>query len=252
MKKILHLLVFVILLSLTACTTATPTPVPPTNTPAPLPTDTPIPLPPTATLEPSPTPDPLLFRDDFESALDEEWSWTNENKEFWNLTNNPGWLEITALPGHVADGSMKNLLLRNAPDGNYELETHLKFQPTGNFQIAGLIIYESAANFTVFGRAFCGHCSAGDGYYFDLTIDGSFTGENFGTSAPATDTLYIRLRREGNTYTSYGSEDGVDWQVIGTHTSEMSPMFVGLVSGQAVNTNPKPAQFDYFVINALP
>lgn len=241
-------IVLLLVLTLSACTT--PTPPPPTETPIPPPTNTP--LPPTPTPEPTATLDPLLFRDDFEGSLGEGWSWTNENADFWNLTNNPGWLEITALPGHVADGSMKNLLLRNAPGGNYELETNLKFQPTGNFQIAGLLIYESAANFTVFGRAFCGQCPAGDGYYFDLTIDGSFTGENFGTTAPATDTLYLRLRREGNTYTSYGSEDGVDWQVIGTHTSEMSPMFVGLVSGQAVNTTPKPAQFDYFVINALP
>lgn len=249
MRKSLYSIV-ALLLALTLIACATPTPPPSTETPIPPPTNTP--LPPTATVEPSPTPDPLLFRDDFEGTLGEDWSWTNENKGYWNLTNNPGWLEITALPGHVGDGSIKNMLLRNAPDGNYELETHLKFQPTGNFQIAGLLIYESAANHTVFGRAFCGHCPAGDGYYFDMTIDGNFTGENFGTAAPAVDTLYLRLRREGNTYTSYGSEDGTDWQVIGTHTSEMSPMFVGLVSGQAVNTNPKPAQFDYFVINALP
>lgn len=240
----------ILILTLAAC--ASPASEIPTATPLPPPTDTPIPPTATATLEPSPTPDPLLFRDDFDSALAEDWSWTNEDAKFWNLTANPGWLEITALPGNVSDGTARNILLQNAPEGNFELETLLKFQPTGNFQIAGLLIYESGANFMQFGRAFCGPCPAGDGYYFDLTLDGNFTGENFNTPAPATDTVYIGLRREGNTYTSYVSENGADWQIIGIHTSEITPAFVGLVSAQAVNSTPKPAQFDYFVINALP
>jgi len=247
MKKTTYI-AFILLLALTfACSTTAPiaptaTPIPPTNTP----------LPPPPTLVPTATPDPLLFRDDFDSALAEGWSWTKEDNRYWNLTSNPGWLEITALPGHVSEGTIRNMLLRSAPDGNFELETHLNFKPTGNFQIAGLLIYESGANFTQFGRAFCGPCPAGDGYYFDMTIDNNFTGENFGTAAPTADTLYLRLRREGNTYTSYGSEDGINWKVIGTHTTDMTPAFVGLVSGQAVNSNPKPAQFDYFIINALP
>lgn len=249
MRKIKYVSITLLLaVILTAC--ATPTPLPPTETPIPLPTNTAVP--PTPTLEPTSTPDPLLFRDDFEGALGEGWSWTNEKSDFWNLTSNPGWLEITALPGSVGDEGGKNILLRNAPDGNFELETHLKFQPQGNFQIAALVIYESSANFMQFGRAFCGPCAAGDGYYFDLYENSTFSGENFAVSAPAADTVYIRLRHEGNTYTSYGSEDGINWQVTGTHTSELSPQFVGLYAGQAVNSNPKPAQFDYFMINALP
>lgn len=243
--------IMLLALVLAACSTATPEPIPATETPVPPPTETP--LPPTATLEPSPTPDPLLFRDDFESALGEGWSWTSENAQYWSLTNNPGWLEITALPGHIGNGTIKNMLLRTSPDGNFELETILKFQPTGNYQIAGLLIYESASNFTQFGRAYCNAPGCpGDGYYFDLTAGGNFTGENFATEAPAADTVTLRLRREGNTYTAYASEDGTNWQVIGTHTSEMSPMFVGLVSGQAVDSLPKPAQFDNFIVNALP
>jgi len=251
MKKTIYgSIALILVLALTAC--ASPTPEIPTATPLPPPTDTPILPTATAPLEPSPTPDPLLFRDDFDSSLAEGWAWTNEDVKFWNLTANPGWLEITALPGNISDGTARNVLLQKAPEGNFELETQLKFQPTGNFQIAGLLIYESGANFMQFGRAFCGPCPAGDGYYFDLTLDGNFTGENFNTPAPATDTVYIGLRREGNTYTSYASENGTDWQIIGIHTSEIVPAFVGLVSAQAVNSNPKPAQFNYFVINALP
>lgn len=252
MKKFLFVFVLMVLVLSVCGTPATPAPIP-TNTPAPLPTETPVP--PTATLEPSPTstPDPLLFRDDFDGVLDSGWQWIRENNKYWSLTNNSGWLEIMARSGNVGAGNINNLLLRQAPEGNFELETRLKFKPTGNYQIAGLLIYESAANHIQFGRAFCNapQC-AGDGYYLDLVSGGNFTPENFATKATEIETVYLRLRREGNTFTAYVSENGGEWKVIGAHNGNIKPLFVGLVAGQAVNSTPKPAQFDYFIINALP
>ena len=85
----------------------------------------------------------------------------------------------------------------------------------------------------------------------DLTMGVGFTGENFAFSFPNTDTIYLRLRREDNIYTSYYSENDNKWQLVGTHTSEMSPLFVGLAAGQSTYSF-QPAQFDYFIINALP
>lgn len=64
--------------------------------------------------------------------------------------------------------------------------------------------------------------------------------------------MYLRLRREGNSYTAYGSLDGTNWQVIGTHQSPMSADFIGLTAAQANGSEPGPAQFDYFTVNALP
>lgn len=255
MKK-LALLMVALVFVLSACSTpAAPAPEPtvppaPTDTPVPPPTATP--LPPTATPEPSPTPDPLLFRDDFEDSFDENWQWVRENPKAWSLTNNPGWLEILTRAGSVGNGNLDNLFLRQAPEGNFELETILKFKPISDYQIAGLLIYESAANFVQFGRAFCDapQC-ANDGFYMDMVVGGSMIPESFAVSAPATDTVYLRLRREGNTYTTYTSQDGQQWKLIGAHQSQMKPMFVGLVAGQGY-AGSQPAQFDYFVINALP
>lgn len=249
MKKFTDTTIALLLvLILTACTS--PTPLPPTEPPIPPPTNTPPP--PTPTLVPTATPDPLLFRDDFEGALAEGWSWTKEDNRYWNLTANPGWLEISAQPGYIGDGTVKNLLLRAAPEGNYELETKLNFIPQGNFQIAALVIYDSGANFVQFGRAFCGPCPTKDGFYFDLFVGGNFGGENFATAITSSESVSLRLRREGNSYTGYSSLDGENWQVIGTHTTEMSPRFIGLTAAQANGSVPKAAQFDYFIINALP
>lgn len=252
------MLMLLITILLSACSVpATPVPEPtailaPTNTSVPPATETPTPIPPTLTPEPSPTPDPLLFKDEFEGSLGEGWQWLREKPQAWSLTNNPGWLEIQTSAGSVGNGNLDNLFLRQAPEGNFELETILKFSPISDYQIAGLLIYESAANFVQFGRAFCDapQC-ANDGFYMDMVVGGSMIPENFAVSAPATDTVYLRLRREGNTYTTYSSEDGQQWKLIGSHKSEMKPMFVGLVAGQGY-AGSQPAQFDYFVINALP
>ena len=223
----------------------------PTNTAIPVPTVTSIP--PTATLEPSPIPNPLLFRDDFEGSLGEGWNWTRENKKTWSLTNNPGWLEIIASPGYVGGGNLDNILLRSIPEGNFEIETKVNFNPVGDYQLAGLLIYESATNYIQYGRAFCDapNVCANDGFYVDLVYDNNADPENFATSAQGTDLAYLRLRREGNKYTAYASHDGQEWQLIGEKISEMKPLFIGLMAGQAWSA-PQPAQFDYFVVNQLP
>jgi beta-xylosidase len=223
----------------------------PTNTPAPLPAE--IILPTTVPVEPAATPDPLLFRDDFNGALADGWQWTRENPSYWSLAKNPGWLEIFARPGHVNKANIENLLLRQAPAGNFELETRLKFKPGLDFQIAGLLIYASDADNVLFGRAYCSSSTCtGDGLYMDLSTNGNFASGNFAAQAPSTDTVFLSLRREGNAFSAYLSEDGQQWTLIGTHQSGMQVMKVGLAVGQALNTEPQPAQFDFFSIKALP
>jgi cytochrome c len=204
---------------------------------------------PTPTIAPSLTPESQLFRDDFDGAIDPGWKWTKENKKTWSLTNKPGWLEIIAGKGAVF---ARNLLFRPIPEGNFELETKLIFEPTANYQIAGLIIYFNNTNLILFGRAYCNRRPAcvDDGFYMDMLIKGKAPDGNFATPAPGTDTVFLRLRREGDSYTSYYSEDGSQWTKIGTHASTMKPKFVGLATGQSMSST-LPAQFDYFVINKI-
>jgi hypothetical protein len=234
--------------------TALPTTRPePTKTRTPVPTVAPTEMPPTK--EPAPVQEEdVIFRDNFDGSIDKSWKWTHENQDAWNLSANPGWLEIMAGAGQVSDGNIENLLLRPGQAENFELETSLKFQPAVNFQFAGLLIYESRANFIQFGRAFCdvpAPTCAGDGFYIDLATGGDLNPENYSIPAPETDTVYLRLRREGNTFTAYASEDGIEWQLIGSHVGEIDPDFVGLVSGQNTSV-PEPAQFDSFLIRELP
>jgi beta-xylosidase len=222
-----------------------------------------LPLPPTPDLqqmpvdEPAPTAastaDPLIFRDDFEGALADGWQWQSENAGQWSLERSPGWLEITAGSGFVRDGSLENLLLRPLPASDFEMETRLIFKPTANFQFSGLIAYESDADFIQFGRAFCSSPQdcANDGLYLDVRVQGSYTDDNFAIPAPGVDTLFLRLRREGDTFTSYYSEDGSNWVLVGVYSGAMIPSSIGLLAGQSTSGS-LPAQFDYFSTAPLP
>jgi beta-xylosidase len=253
-KNYLVLLLITVLFS--ACNTRIASKPTITDESVQLPSETPVP--PTPTMEaqptplPSPTPDPVIFRDDFNGALEIGWQWVREERNFWSLTNNPGWLEIMAGSGYVIHEDVSNLLVRTAPNGDFELETRMKFKPTSNFQIAGLLIFESVADHMLFGRAYCDKLAcADDGYYFDLITGGVYLSENYARGAAETATVYFRLRSEGDEFTGYVSEDGLEWRVIGTHTSKMNPLYVGLMVGQVDRSEPIPAQFDYFMITAL-
>ena len=265
-----------------AAPTAPPTTAPtevagPTDTPMPEPSATPAPqeasptLEPTATVvleEPSPTPEPtstpqptatpitgpvVVFRDDFNGSLAAGWSWLREDPTHWNLTDSPGSLRITLQDGFIALSSVKNVLLRNGPSGNFEIAAFVRCTPTSNFQLAGLVVYQDESNHLQFGRAFCdrpGTC-VGNGVCFDNVVSGEGTGSSYGTSTASQSQAYLRLRREGSTYTAYYSEDGANWTVIGQHTNSLTPSRVGLIAAQAVQAETT-ADFDYFSITTLP
>jgi beta-xylosidase len=225
MKKILFVLVLTVFV-LSACGTSSITPAP-TNPPAALQTE--IPTQGIIDLSAKSTPGPLIFRDDFKGALDSSWQWTRENNKNWSLTSNAGWLEIMAGPGSVGAGDVENLLMRQVPAGNFELETSLKFKPTGNNQFAGLIIYESTKSYVQFGRGFCDapKCT-GDGYYLDLVSGGNSTPENSTAKAPESDTVALRLQRQGNLFTAFVSENGAEWKVISTNNNSLLPSLLAL------------------------
>lgn len=212
-----------------------------------------IALSPTVNFEPIPTSTVLLFQDDFSGVLDKDWQWLREDNRYWSLINNDGWLEITAGFGSISGGNINNLLLREVPQQDFELETKLQFKPAEGQQIAGLLIYENAANFIQFGRGLCDapQC-VGDGFYFEQMTHGILESENFATPAADLTSVYLRLRLEKNVFSAYSSENGKEWKLIGAHNNKINPLYVGLIAGQSFNRVVQiPAQFDYFVINGL-
>jgi len=113
-----------------------------------------------------------------------------------------------------------------------------------------LVIFQDSKNVLQFGHAFCDVVNAcvGDGVYFDNFENGSVTGANYAAPFQG-ELIYLRLQRQGNTYTGYYSEDGENWIMTGEHTREFSQVQVGLVAAQA--ETPIPATFDFFAMSTL-
>lgn len=221
----------------------------PTPTLAPSPTATAI-LP---TASAIPTVDPNFFRDEFNGALDPQWTWLREDPRNWSLTALPGSLQINVNKGYVAAHNYANLLLRSAPQGNFQIETQIAYRPTRNFQFAGLIIYETDSNFIQAGRGFCSSVDCvGEGLYMDYYEKGVLIEPDFGQIYREIDPILLRLSRSGESYTFEASTDGKVWFIVGSHISAMHPLQVGLITGQRLLGSVEPATFEYFEVRSLP
>ena len=259
MKKAKILLLLFGFLFITSCANADAQPMPtatqiPSKTNTPKPTTTPLPTPtPTPTLTPKPPPTSVPFQpflDDFNQAPEPGWTWIREDPLLWNLIEHPGFLRIHLSPH---DGTEpKNMLLRPAPEGDFEIITRVVFRPFANFHGAGLTIYQDADNFINLVRATCylptvpGRCVA-NGIYFDNTSNKA----NFPTETINPAEVILRLTREGDIYTAYFSEDEESWTLIGRHESDLIPSFVGIYVTSDWE-NPIIADFDYFTVEEIP
>jgi beta-xylosidase len=242
---------------LTACSPATQlTSAPeivikPSATPSAIPSATATEIPPTAS--PAPTKDPNFFHDDFDGALDTNWQWIREKQAMWSLTKIPGSLQIDTGGGYVNAQTNFNLLLRPAPAGDFQIETQLTFDPQDNFQFAGLIIYESNSNFIQAGRGYCRtYECVGAGLYMYYYKRGKVVNPDFGQSYKDSNPILLRMSRRGNIYTFEASTNGKIWFIIGSHTSDMKPLQIGLVTGQNLKGKVLPAVFDFFEVRSLP
>ncbi len=226
----------------------------PTATPvvAVLPTSTHTPLPTEAPETPAPVQVGQLageatFRDEFEGTLQGGWTWQDERPAYWSLSEVPGALRLVTVPGEA----WTNTLVRDAPSGDFEIATVVRFEPSANFAGAMLYVREDDRNAVLVGRAYCDldEC-AGNAIYFDRIVVGELVGDNFATPVESSSLAHLRLRREGNTFTAYYSADGETWQTIGQHKFPFRSPQVGLVAhGSAVEI---PALFEFFEITALP
>ncbi|HEY9525820.1 MAG TPA: protein kinase, partial [Anaerolineales bacterium] len=171
------------------------------------------------------------FRDEFENQLGAGWTWLAEDQARWSLSEVPGWLQILASDASFDGPSFPtNVLLRDPPQGDFEMTTLLQFTPTSNFQFGGLVVFQDKANVLQFGRAFCdlSDSCVGDGIYFD-NFEGGFIVANHKAPIRGSE-IYLRLRRVGTTYTGYFSEDGENWITLGEHTRDFSQARVGLMA----------------------
>lgn len=198
------------------------------------------------------------FQDDFEGGLDGAWKWYYPDPEYVSLTLSPGFLRIYPQRGGLPDGNPRNLILAFAPEGDFEISTLLKFEPVSNYQFAGLMIYTDLGNALQFGISYA-DCAdplmcKGRALYFSSFQDGAPGPQSITTLDGTTEPIYLRLLRQGKNYRAQYSQDGVEWNEAGVLTNPLTPVWVGLFSGQAESGYDPAiyALFDYFDLSLLP
>jgi regulation of enolase protein 1 (concanavalin A-like superfamily) len=259
MKRTL-LILFLLLVSTTACSSPTAAPPEPELKPTEteLPTNTVLPPEPTVTLE------AILFFDDFDDVVDSAWTWKNEDPDRWMITPE-GWLAIAAddpsVIGSGQDIEQVNLLTQAAPGGDFIITTRLIADTNEDFQQAGIFLFLDGDNYVSILNAFCKPCLPNNGGY------GVYM-EGFKQSEPLADpirtprdpdvtdvTLRLIYSASENTVAGYVAITPDNWQHVGTY--EDVPAFYEVGLGAANVPHPDGfeedliAFFDYFEISRV-
>jgi beta-xylosidase len=197
------------------------------------------------------------WTDDFcASSLEGGWSWISEDASHWSLTARSCFLRILLQQGGLyGEGSTaRNVLVRDAPEGDFTIEGHLLFEPAESFQHAGLLVYRNEDDFLGLTRGYCGfahqNClgDATDFTYEDMVHGGS---NSYPVPAALANEVYLRITRRSGVYTGYVSEDGVFWREAGALEAfgGANPGQIGLFTGTGSRDAAEiPADYAYFRI----
>jgi Beta xylosidase C-terminal Concanavalin A-like domain len=233
---------------------------------------------------PVPGPELPAYSQDFDTAtLGSQWSWVNEDAANWSLTSDPGTLTITGQPGQFYETlhSGQDVLLENAPAGNFGVQTRVALDPTQNYQQAGLVLWQnddtwmklvaesnSGNDVTEWGKQTdvaspYTSFSCGSAYPADTCpVYGSGFLEVPGFSPAARSAggparggwAYLRIVKSGDLVTAYTSLNGQAWTPGATYNlqgfSSSEPLQIGVLA-TAAGAAPIPAHFSYVHVYQL-
>jgi beta-xylosidase len=182
------------------------------------------------------------------------WNGRGNDPNNISLSEQKGLLRLSATTSYAFHDGTASLLIRQAPEQDFVIETRMTFVPNADAQFAGLVVYESKNAYLEAGRGFCRRSAecAGDGLFLDRFINGSIQTPRLFQPYKDSDTLYLRLQRRGSVYRFYASPNDAIWQPIGERHSDITPLYVGLFAGQNNGPLVVPAYFDYFQISQIP
>ncbi|QOX61928.1 DUF1349 domain-containing protein [Anoxybacterium hadale] len=179
------------------------------------------------------------------------WHWVNEDPSTWSLTSNPGYMTISPRAGDIyGSGSTdaKNILLQNAP-GDWTIETKLQcsVRPHAAYQQGGIIAYQDMDNYIKLDWE--STSSTNTIIQVCREVGGSATSSNVNGSVVGSDnTLWLRMVKSGNVYTTYYSTNGTNFTQLGTsYTLNFKNVQAGLIAINGSGTNTDlDVKFDYF------
>jgi beta-xylosidase len=194
----------------------------------------------------------ITWTDDFNNAsLDGRWSWVREDNSHWSLTNNPDHMRITTQGGSIAGygfyGPEQNILLTNAPLVNFQITTKLTFSPITYTHMGGILYYQDDDNYLNLLHVY----DHGVWMSFHKEVNGNLSYTAYPQQVP-TSTLYLRIDKQGTTFTGYFSDDGIDWIQVGQQTITLNNPKIGVAACNGYDgVTEIPADFDFFQLSGV-
>ncbi|MFN0158701.1 MAG: immunoglobulin domain-containing protein [Bacteroidota bacterium] len=158
------------------------------------------------------------------------------------------------LPAGVAhdvwsDNNFAPRILQSANDVDFEVEAKFESNLAANSQMQGIIIQQDALNFIRFDFT---RKPSSTNIYAASFLNGVPTirhDVNVTISNPS----YLRVRRQGNQWTQFYSNDGTNWTTAASFSHTLSVNAVGPFAGNVGTTPPAfTANVDYFFLVADP
>jgi beta-xylosidase len=193
------------------------------------------------------------FDEPFDGSLIPGWSWHNENSATWSLSERPGWLRIYTEEGTFDNGDANNVLLRDAPAGDYTLEAHFQIQPKAQFHEAGILLFADVNNWVKLSRLYQTSLG-GHTYLFTYENEGAKEQGRY-TTTTQTD-ITVRLLVDADRVVGQYRNAAGNWVTLGTiFVGSASFPQVGLLAHSGLHAGPTPApvpaDFDYITTGAV-
>ncbi len=167
-----------------------------------------------------------------------------------------GHLSITTQPGDIngtANEDPRNFVLQDLGDGDWTVETRLRATMKHQWQLAGLIAYGDDDNYvkldvvannaptaaTSLGAELVSERNAQFGNGGNRSLDIAETAES--------GYFYLRLTKEGSSYSGWVSDGGVNWTSLGAPvTNDAALTNVGVMAIGPAQVEPVVVDFDFF------
>ncbi|HZO75092.1 MAG TPA: helix-turn-helix domain-containing protein [Ktedonobacteraceae bacterium] len=191
------------------------------------------------------------FSGAFHRQLDTRWQFVNPTEDgTWHI-DPQGSLSITAPrgsdlnpnPGHNLEAPR---LLQPIRD-NFTIQTRLQFSPTRNFQSAGLLLWQDSTTFLRFERVY----GLQNGILFQQEKDNDpiFSIPQSRNHLTSTQSLDLRVQKQGDHFTAFWRELGHNWQKDGETDLHFDHLTVGFDVLTVYGAPPITATFTSFTVN---
>jgi arabinan endo-1,5-alpha-L-arabinosidase len=197
------------------------------------------------------------FSDEFNGAMGGQWSWVREPAEGTSVTAETFNFDTQAADLYV-DSNNASVLLEDAPNGNYVVETRVRLNLPAegccfNYVQAGLVIYADDDNYLKLVHVSIWETRQTEFAKELSPVPAGYPRYGNTVVGPPGEWTYLRIVKQNHAgqehYTAYTSTDGVNWVRGGTWTHALgSEAQIGLVSMGGTGFT---AEFDYVRVYRL-